>query len=105
VAYYAELATDMTSRGFASQAASQMPIGGHGQMPIAPVGPAIDALERGIARRSRRIVSPRWVGSVLPIRMAAQRVVERVIRRRVPKTLEVARAERPPLTTEQPRGD
>jgi NAD(P)-dependent dehydrogenase (short-subunit alcohol dehydrogenase family) len=105
VAYYAELETDMTSRGFASEAASRMPIGGHGHMPVAPVGPAIDALERGIARRSRRVVSPRWVGAVLPIRMVAQRVVERVIRRQVPKTLEVARTERPPLTTEQPGRD
>ena len=58
VAYYAELDTDMTSRGFATKAAARMPIGGHGHLPVAPVEPAIDALERGISRRSRRIVSP-----------------------------------------------
>ena len=102
VAYYAELDTDMTSRGFATEAASRMPIGGQGRMPVAPVEDAIDALERGIARRSRRIVSPRWVGPLLPIRMLAQRVVETQTRRGFGKTMDIARAERPPLTTEQP---
>ena len=58
VAYYAELDTEMTSRGFDTEAASRMPLGGHGHLPVAPVGPAIDALERGIERRSRRVVSP-----------------------------------------------
>ena len=102
VAYYAELDTDMTTRGFATKAASRMPIGGHGRLPVAPVEDAIDALERGITRRSRRIVSPRWVGAVLPIRMLAQRVVETQTRRGFGKTMDIARDERPPLTTAQP---
>jgi NAD(P)-dependent dehydrogenase (short-subunit alcohol dehydrogenase family) len=102
VAYYAELDTDMTSRGFATQAAARMPIGGHGRLPVAPVGPAIDAIERGIVRRSRRIVSPRWVGAALPVRMLVQRVVEREVRRKIGKALEIARTEEPPLTTPQP---
>ncbi|HEY1359660.1 MAG TPA: SDR family NAD(P)-dependent oxidoreductase [Thermoleophilaceae bacterium] len=102
VAYYAELDTDMTSRGFATKAAEGMPIGGQGRLPVSPVEPAIDALERGIERRSRRVVSPRWVAAVLPIRMIAQRVVETQARRGLRRTMEVARSERPPLTTEQP---
>jgi NAD(P)-dependent dehydrogenase (short-subunit alcohol dehydrogenase family) len=102
VAYYAELDTDMTSRGFATEAAARMPLGGHGPLPVAPVEPAIDALERGIARRSRRIVSPRWVAAMLPVRMVAQRVVELRARRGLAKTLEIAGGERPPLTTAQP---
>jgi NAD(P)-dependent dehydrogenase (short-subunit alcohol dehydrogenase family) len=102
VAYYAELDTDMTSRGFATKAASKMPIGGHGHLPVAPVGPAIDAIERGIARRSRRIVSPRWVAAALPVRMAVQRLAERQVRGRIGKALEIARTEEPPLTTPQP---
>jgi NAD(P)-dependent dehydrogenase (short-subunit alcohol dehydrogenase family) len=102
VAYYAELDTDMTSRGFATKAASKMPIGGHGHLPVAPVGPAIDAIERGIARRSRRIVSPRWVAAALPVRMAVQRLAERQVRRRIGSALEIARTEEPPLTTPQP---
>ena len=102
VAYFAELDTDMTSRGFATEAASRMPLGGHGHIPVAPVEPAIDAIERGITRRSRRIVSPRWVGALLPIREVVQRVLELEARRGLAKTLDIARAERPPLTTEQP---
>jgi NAD(P)-dependent dehydrogenase (short-subunit alcohol dehydrogenase family) len=102
VAYYSELDTDMTSRGFATKAASRMPIGGHGHLPVAPVGPAIDALERGIANRSRRIVSPWWVRFALPFRELVQRFVELVAARGLRKTMEIARDERPPLTTEQP---
>jgi NAD(P)-dependent dehydrogenase (short-subunit alcohol dehydrogenase family) len=103
VAYYAELDTDMTSRGFATKAAELSPLGGHGRKSVAPVEPAIDALERGIAARSRRVVSPRWVGALLPFRMLVQRLAERQFGgRRLAKSLELARAERPPLTTQQP---
>jgi len=102
VAYYAELDTDMTARGFATKAAARMPLGGHGHLPVAPVEPAIDALERGIRRRSRRIVSPSWVGAVLPIRVLAQRLVELQARRGLAKTLEIARGEEATLTTAQP---
>jgi NAD(P)-dependent dehydrogenase (short-subunit alcohol dehydrogenase family) len=102
VAYYAELDTEMTSRGFATEAAARTPLGGHGRLPVAPVEPAIDALERGIARRARRIVSPRWVAAVLPFRELAQRVVELEATRGIAKTMEIARAERPPFTTPQP---
>ena len=102
VAYYSELKTEMTTRGFATKAAERMPLGGHGHLPVSPVGPAIDALERGISRRSRRIVSPRWVGALLPIREIVQRVVELEARRGLAETLEIARSERVSLTTEQP---
>jgi NAD(P)-dependent dehydrogenase (short-subunit alcohol dehydrogenase family) len=104
VAYYSELDTDMTSRGFATEAAARTPLGGHGRrrLPVSPVGPAIDALERGIARRSRRVVYPPWVGPLLPARMLVQRVVELAVRRQLGEALEIARTERPPLTTPQP---
>lgn len=102
VAYYAELDTDMTSRGFATEAAARTPLAGRRALPVSPVEPAIDALERGIRRRSRRIVSPRWVGALLPIRMLAQRIVERQLGDEFGETLEVARGEQPPLTTAQP---
>ena len=102
VAYYAELDTDMTSRGFATRAAARMPIGGHGRLPVAPVGPAIDALEHGIATRSERIVSPRWVSLALPLGWLIRRLAERQIGRRLPKTLEIARTEEAELTTSQP---
>jgi len=102
VAYYAELDTDMTSRGFATKAAARMPIGGHGRLPVAPVEPAIDAIERGIVRRSRRIVSPRWVAAALPLRMVVQRLAERQVRGRIGTALDIARTEEAPLTTPQP---
>jgi NAD(P)-dependent dehydrogenase (short-subunit alcohol dehydrogenase family) len=110
VAYYAELDTDMTSRGFATKAAARMPIGGghrrrsrwSRRLPVAPVGPAIDAIERGILRRSRRIVSPRWVAAALPFRMVVQRLAEQQVRGRIGPALEIARTEEPPLTTPQP---
>jgi NAD(P)-dependent dehydrogenase (short-subunit alcohol dehydrogenase family) len=105
VAYYSELDTDMTSRGFDTKAAARTPLGGNRRLPVSPVEPAIDALERGIRRRSRRIVSPRWVGAVLPIRMLAQRVVELQLRHGLGETLEIARGERAPLTTPQPERD
>jgi NAD(P)-dependent dehydrogenase (short-subunit alcohol dehydrogenase family) len=103
VAYYAELDTDMTSRGFATKAAARTPLGGHGHLPVWPVEPAIDALERGIARRARRIVSPRWVALALPLRGIVQRAAELQVRRGLAKTLEIARGEEVTLTTPQDR--
>jgi NAD(P)-dependent dehydrogenase (short-subunit alcohol dehydrogenase family) len=102
VAYYAELDTDMTSRGFATRAAARTPLGGHGHLPVSPVETAIDALERGIRRRSRRVVAPAWVGALLPIRMVVQRLIELQVRRGLAETLEIARGEQAPLTTPQP---
>jgi len=102
VAYFAELDTDMTARGFNTKAAARMPLGGHGHLPVSPVGPAIDALERGIANRSRQIVSPAWVAPLLPIRAIAQRVVERQLGRDFNTTLKIARSEQVELTTPQP---
>jgi AhpD family alkylhydroperoxidase len=101
VAYFAELDTDMTSRGFGTEAASRMRMG---PRRVAPLRVGIDAVERGIARRSRRVVAPGWVAGVLPVRMLAQRLVERVTRHGLDEVLEIARGEDAPLTTELPAG-
>jgi hypothetical protein len=69
----------------------------------APLDAAIDALERGIARRSRRIAAPWWVAGFLPLRIGLQPVIERLFVRRLPRALEIARAEDAPLTTPQSR--
>jgi NAD(P)-dependent dehydrogenase (short-subunit alcohol dehydrogenase family) len=101
VAYFAELDTEMTSRGFGTAATTALTGGG----PITTTTPlrvAIDALERGITRRSRRIVAPSWVGLVLPIRGVAQRVVEWRVRGRVAEAVRIARDEDVPFTTPQP---
>ncbi len=102
VGYFAELDTDMTHRGFGTAAAAKIKDAGPFTR-VAPLATGIDALERGIARRSRRIVAPWWVGPLLPFRMPAQRVVELVMRRGVDEALRIARVEDAPLTTPQPR--
>jgi NAD(P)-dependent dehydrogenase (short-subunit alcohol dehydrogenase family) len=99
VAYFAELDTDMTRRGFGTEAASKLAALKLSR--VAPLEVGIDALERGIARRSRRVVAPAWVGLALPIRMAIQPIVERAAQRGLPDALETARRENAPLTTPQ----
>jgi hypothetical protein len=61
----------------------------------------IDAIEAGIARRSRHVVAPRWVGPLLPVRMAVQRAVEPATQRGLADALAIARDEHAPLTTPQ----
>lgn len=105
VAYFAELDTDMTSRGFGTEAAATLA----GKLRFANVADlevGIAALERGIARRSRRIVAPWWVAPLLPLRAVVQPVVERALpSRRIAAALEIARGEDAPLTTPQPQPD
>lgn len=101
VAYFAELETDMTTRGFGTEAARAM-VGSGSFSRTTPVVKAIDALERGITRRSRRIVTPRYLASVLPARMLVQPVIDRYGQRNLSKALEIARHEDAPLTTDQP---
>jgi len=101
VAYFAELDTDMTRRGFGTQAAAAVNQGPRRQR-VTPLSAGIDAIERGIVRRSRRVVAPRWVAAVLPIRMTAQRMVEAVASRGLDRALDIARREDAPLTTTLP---
>ena len=101
VAYFAELDTDMTRRGYDTRATRALPAAkwiGRAR----PLDLGIDALERGIARRSRRIVAPRWMAGALPFRMAIQPVIERVTQPGLAKALEIARREDVSLTTTQP---
>ena len=91
----------MTSRGFGTEAAAQ----GRRRVKLTRVAPlevGIDALERGIARRSRRVVRRRGSAPLLPVRMTAQPVVDRATQRGLAEALEIARAEDAPLTTPQP---
>ena len=93
----------MTSRGFETQAAAtaaRAPGTARGR----PAGAsAIDAIERGIARRSRRVVSPSWVRPLLPFRELVQRVVEVALGRRRGRAVAIAQEETGvELTTPQP---
>lgn len=101
VAYFAELDTDMTSRGFSTEAATAF-LGGRSLTRVTPLTAGIDALERGIARRSRTIYAPWYVAPILPTRRIAQSVVELATRRRLAPVLDIARSEQVELTTRQP---
>ncbi|WP_278260849.1 SDR family NAD(P)-dependent oxidoreductase [Nocardia sp. AG03] len=101
ISYFAEIDTDMTRRGFGTAAAhtvlAEISLTG-----ISPIGPAVDALERAIARRSKTVVSPWWVALVLPVRPLAQLVVQRLLGNKVARAVEIARTEDVPFTTTQP---
>ncbi len=99
VAYFGELETDMTRRGFGTDAAAAI---SRGPQYVAPLRVGVDAIERGVIRRSRRVTAPAYVAPLLPTRMAAQRVVDLVARRGLNRVLDIARDEHAPLTTPQP---
>jgi NAD(P)-dependent dehydrogenase (short-subunit alcohol dehydrogenase family) len=103
VAYFGELDTEMTSRGFGTRSGLAMKVFHSGPFSgVSPLPVAIDALERGIANRSRRIVAPRSVAFALHTRMLAQRFVDRAAKRGLDQALAIAREETDPLTTELP---
>ena len=102
VGYFAEIDTDMTSRGFGTEAATTLTRKMRRPTRAAPLSAAVDAIERGIDHRSRRVVAPRWVAPLLPARMVAQRAIEAATRGRVDDALEIARREHAGLTTPQP---
>lgn len=102
VAFYSELDTEMTSRGFGTEAAKAL-LGRHTSLSgVSSLPRAIDTLERGIARRSRTIAAPVWGRAVLPARALAQRVVELKPLPQLERALELARTEDVPFTTAQP---
>jgi NAD(P)-dependent dehydrogenase (short-subunit alcohol dehydrogenase family) len=76
-AYFGFLDTDLVRAGFAEPSAqainSQLP--GFIRNP-APVSKAIDAIERGIERRSARVWAPRWIGPMLYLRGVLQPLTE-----------------------------
>jgi NAD(P)-dependent dehydrogenase (short-subunit alcohol dehydrogenase family) len=99
VAYFAELDTDMTTRGFGTEAAARLSAGAGSLLKVAPLSAGIDAIEAGIRHRSRIVAAPGWVRAVLPIRMLAQPFLDVVLRRGLAEALDVARREEVELTT------
>jgi NAD(P)-dependent dehydrogenase (short-subunit alcohol dehydrogenase family) len=104
VGYFGFIDTDMVKRGFENNAGRKLSrVGASGVPPgTIPLESAIDAIERGIERRARRVMAPRWVAAVLPLRMLVQPVVDITASRGLEEALDAARAEQPPLTTAQP---
>lgn len=102
IAYYAELDTDMTSRGFGTRAGSVLLGGRRAVTVVTPLTAAIDALERGIGRRSRSVWAPWWIAPLLPGRMVAQRIAELRPMPDLQRALRIARDEETDFTTPQP---
>jgi NAD(P)-dependent dehydrogenase (short-subunit alcohol dehydrogenase family) len=101
VAYFAELDTDMTRRGFGTAAAAELPAA-RVFVRVKPLEHGINALERGIARRARRIVVPSYAWGLVAARNVTQPFVERITQKKLQKVLQLAREEDAPLTTRQP---
>ncbi|MFF2086423.1 SDR family NAD(P)-dependent oxidoreductase [Nocardia sp. NPDC058176] len=101
VSFFAEIDTEMTSRGFGT-AAARSGLDGTSLTGVSPIGPAVAALHRAIARRRKTVVSPWWVALVLPVRPVAQMLVQRLLGARVARAVEIARTEDAPFTTPQP---
>lgn len=101
VAYFAEIDTDMTSRGFGSEA-GRLLTGGGTLSGVAPLESAVKAVVTGIAKRRRRVVAPTWLRPILPARHLAQRVVELKPLHNLQAALDLARSEEIDFTTSQP---
>lgn len=77
-AYFGFLDTDLVRAAFAEPSGEML----SGRLPgiirnPAPLSKAIDAIERGIERRSARVWAPRWVGPMLALRGILQPLTER----------------------------
>jgi NAD(P)-dependent dehydrogenase (short-subunit alcohol dehydrogenase family) len=77
-AYFGFIDTDLVRASYAQPATgvinARLP--GFMRDPI-PLSRAVDAIERGIARRSARVWAPRWVGITIGLRGIMQPLVER----------------------------
>ncbi len=79
-AYFGFIDTDLVRASFAQPSAQSLT----GKMPgfirnPAPLSVAIDAIERGIERRSARLWAPRWVGAMMLMRGLLQPLSERQV--------------------------
>jgi NAD(P)-dependent dehydrogenase (short-subunit alcohol dehydrogenase family) len=77
-AYFGFIDTDLVRASFDEPASETL----RGQLPgflsnPIPLARAIDAIERGVERRSARVWAPRWVGAALALRSLIQPLAER----------------------------
>jgi NAD(P)-dependent dehydrogenase (short-subunit alcohol dehydrogenase family) len=101
VAYFGFIDTDMVRRGTDTRANRGVP-GRRAVVRPVPLERALDAVERGVLRRSRWVTAPGWVPLALSLRMALQPLLELGGRRGLEEALALAREEHAPLTTPQP---
>lgn len=76
-AYFGAIDTDLVRGGKMNQALSKMEemVPEFVRKP-APLSEAVDVIERGITKRSKRVWAPRWLGAFLLLRGFAQPVLE-----------------------------
>jgi NAD(P)-dependent dehydrogenase (short-subunit alcohol dehydrogenase family) len=79
-AYFGFIDTDLVRASMSTPSALVL----SGRMPTflsrpAPISTAIDAIERGVERRSARVWAPRWVGPMLALRGVLQPLSERIV--------------------------
>ncbi|MFE3290768.1 SDR family NAD(P)-dependent oxidoreductase [Rhodococcus sp. NPDC059234] len=101
VGYLGEIDTEMISIGFDSAAADKIKWSGMFTA-VSPLETAVNAIERGITLRRRRIYAPGWVGGLLALRMPAQRIVDLRPQPRMAAAMAIARTERARFTTALP---
>jgi NAD(P)-dependent dehydrogenase (short-subunit alcohol dehydrogenase family) len=102
VGYFGFIDTDMVTRGMQTRAAEQLPSRRRALTRPVPLARAVDAIERGVERRSRRVTAPGWVAAALPLRMLLQPLADRAARGGLEEVLATAREEHAPLSTPQP---
>lgn len=92
-AYFGFIDTDLVKASFAHPSTKQLTAG----MPSfistpAPLSQAVDAIERGVRRRSSRLWAPRYVGGALALRGIIQPLTEWQIKadKRLPQALALA---------------
>jgi NAD(P)-dependent dehydrogenase (short-subunit alcohol dehydrogenase family) len=77
-AYFGFIDTDLVRASYAQPAVELMHKQGPGFLRNpAPLSSAVDAIERGIERRSARVWAPRWVGAAIALRGILQPLTER----------------------------
>jgi NAD(P)-dependent dehydrogenase (short-subunit alcohol dehydrogenase family) len=100
-AYFGFIDTDLVRESFALPSTQAV----NSSTPLflrnpAPLSTAIDAIERGIERRSPRIWAPRWVGAMLALRGVMQPLTERIALRNLEQLAEAMRLAEAPEQTE-----
>jgi NAD(P)-dependent dehydrogenase (short-subunit alcohol dehydrogenase family) len=77
-AYFGFIDTDLVRGAYAQSPTKLMNKGTPGFIrKPAPLSDAIDAIERGVERRSARVWAPRWVGPMITLRGVVQPLIER----------------------------
>jgi NAD(P)-dependent dehydrogenase (short-subunit alcohol dehydrogenase family) len=102
-AYFSFIETDMVRRTFEQPSGQKARDRLRGPLKPAPLSAAGEAIARGVERRARHVVAPRWVLPALYLRTLIQPLSERTAREDVLEAMRLAEQEPTELTTEQPQ--